>query len=77
VVRIDYNPTNRCLRICEEGYILDDGFTTIAKRLSESTAHLFTDYVDASEIDDEVFDSVKSMRSFFNEWRDFIYNDDY
>lgn len=77
MVRLDYNPTDQVLRICEQGYILDDGFTTIGAHLSESMAHLFADYVDAGEFDDETRSSVKAMRSLFNDWRANLYDDDY
>lgn len=77
MVRLDYNPTDQVLRICEQAYILDDGFTTIGAHLSESMAHLFADYVDAGEFDDEIRSSVKAMRSLFNDWRANLYDDDF
>jgi hypothetical protein len=77
MVRLDYNTTEQVLRICEQEYILDDGFTTIGAHLSESMAHLFADYVDAGEFDDEIRSSVKAMRSLFNEWRANLYDDDF
>jgi hypothetical protein len=56
---------------------LDDGFITIGSNLSESMAHLFADYVDGVELDDETRASTKAMRSVFNEWRANMYDDDY
>jgi hypothetical protein len=61
-----------------------NGLTFEVIRLNESTAILaIPSQICLGKFDrmdfyfDEIFDSVKSMRSFFNEWRDFIYNDDY
>jgi hypothetical protein len=77
MVRLDYNPTEQVLRICEQAYILDDGFTTIGAHLSESMAHLFADYVDANDFEDETRSSAKAMRSIFNEWRANIFDDEF
>ena len=77
MVRIDYNPIEKVLRICAQEYILDEGFITIGSHLSESIAHLFADYVDGVELDDSVRASTKEMRSVFNEWRANIFDDDY
>ena len=77
MVRLDYNPIDKVLRICAQEYVLDAGFITIAAQLSESMAHLFADYVDGVELDDETRASTKAMRSVFNEWRANMYDDDY
>jgi hypothetical protein len=77
MVRLDYNENEQVLRICEQEYILDNGFVTIGKNLAESMAHLFADYVDASDFDDETRSSAKAMRSIFNEWRANLYDDDF
>lgn len=77
MVRLDYHAIEKVLRICEQEYILDDGFVTIGAHLSESMAHLFADYIDAGEFDDAIRSSVKAMRSVFNDWRANLYDDDF
>jgi len=72
-----FNSLDIVFTLREQEYILDNGFVTIGKNLAESMAHLFADYVDASDFDDETRSSAKAMRSIFNEWRANLYDDDF
>jgi hypothetical protein len=77
MVRLDYNASERCLRICHQEFDLEDGFITIGSHLSETMAHLFVDYADSTSLDDDIYASAKNMRFCFLDWRANLYDDDF